>query len=191
LRANNVNDYFRDLSKLLLSIEVTDLTGAAQSLQDGAEEALRLICDIAAKDAKIILVGNGGSAAIASHAQNDLCKAAGVRAMVFNEQPLLTALANDDGYGSVFESPILLWAEPGDLLLTVSSSGKSESIIRAIDAATSKGCQVITLSGFSPDNPSRGMGDLNFYVNSGIYGYVETTHTALIHYLTTGVPSRN
>ena len=190
MQANNANNYFQDLSKLLLSIEVSDKDGASQLLDHGASEALKLICDVAANDKKVILVGNGGSAAIASHAQNDLCKTAGVRAMVFNEPPLLTALANDDGYGSVFESPILLWGEPGDLLLTVSSSGQSESIIRAINAATSKQCHVITLSGFKADNPSRSMGDLNFYVASSVYGYVETAHTALVHYLTTSVPSR-
>jgi D-sedoheptulose 7-phosphate isomerase len=191
MQANNANNYFQDLSKLLLSIEVSDKDGASQLLDHGAREALKLICDVAANDKKVILVGNGGSAAIASHAQNDLCKTAGVRAMVFNEPPLLTALANDDGYGSVFESPILLWGEPGDLLLTVSSSGQSESIIRAINAATSKQCHVITLSGFKADNPSRSMGDLNFYVASSVYGYVETAHTALVHYLTTSVPRRN
>ncbi len=191
MQINDINDYFKDLSELLLSIEVTNLNGVSQSLQNGANEALRVICEVADNDGKIILVGNGGSAAIVSHAQNDLCKAAGVRAMVFNEQPLLTALANDDGYGSVFERPIQLWSEPGDLLLTVSSSGQSESIIRAIDAAISKHCQVITFSGFNSDNPSRSMGHLNFYVKSSVYGYVETAHTALIHYLTNSIPSRN
>ena len=191
MQANNANDYFQDLSQLLLSIEVSDKDGTSQSLNHGSREALKLIRDVASNDKKIILVGNGGSAAIVSHALNDLCKSAGVRAMVFNEPPLLTALANDDGYGSVFESPILLWGEPGDLLLTVSSSGQSESIIRAINAAISKKCHVITLSGFKEDNPSRSMGDLNFYVASSVYGYVETAHTALVHYLTTSVPSRN
>ena len=187
--ASNVIDYFQDLSLLMLSIEVTDGQGKLQPFQAGADAALQMICDIAASPRKIALVGNGGSAAIVSHAQNDLCKAAGVRAMVFNEQPLLTALANDNGYGSGFEQPIQLWCEPGDLLITVSSSGQSESIIRAIKAAASKECKVITLSGFDPDNTSRGLGDLNFYVRSSVYGYVETAHTALMHYLSTSVPS--
>ena len=107
--------------------------------------------------------------------------------MVFNEQPLLTAYANDDGYGSVFEQPIGMWGEHGDLLLTVSSSGKSENIVRAIQAAKGKDCQVITLSGFSPETPSRQMGDLNFYVNSNIFGYVESAHASLAHYITNSV----
>jgi len=134
---------------------------------------------------KVLLAGNGGSSAIVSHVQNDLCKATGVKAMVFTEQPLLTALANDEGYGSVFEWPINMWAESNDLFMTVSSSGQSENIVRGLKAAREKGCRVITMSGFDPNNTSRELGDLNFYVPSSVYAYVETAHTALAHYLTT------
>jgi D-sedoheptulose 7-phosphate isomerase len=179
-----VTDYFATLYQLLNSIEVTDQHGATLSLEKGAENAVKMILAVKTANQKVLLAGNGGSASIVSHVQNDLCKAAGVRAMVFTEQPLLTALANDDGYGSVFEWPICLWAEPGDLLLTVSSSGQSENIVRALAAAREKECLVITLSGFDPDNTSRQMGDLNFYVPSHVYGYVETAHTALAHFLT-------
>ena len=105
--------------------------------------------------------------------------------MVFTEQPLLTALANDEGYGSVFEWPINMWAERNDLFITVSSSGQSENIVRGLKAAREKECRVITMSGFDPNNASRELGDLNFYVPSSVYAYVETAHTALAHYLTT------
>lgn len=131
-----------------------------------------------------MLVGNGGSAAIVSHMQNDLCKAVGVRAMVFNEPPLLTALSNDHGYGCVFERPVDLWAESGDLLLAISSSGQSENILRAARSAKARGCQILTLSGFLADNPLRGMGHLNFYAPSQVYGYVELVHSVLAHFLT-------
>lgn len=184
-----VTDYFTTLSQLLLSIEATDQHGAALPLEQGAERAVQMVMDVKSASRKVLLAGNGGSSSIASHVQNDMCKAVGVRAMVFTEQPLLTALANDEGYGSVFEWPIGLWAEPGDLLMTVSSSGQSENIVRALAAGREKGCRVITLSGFNPDNPSRRMGDLNFYVPSHVYGYVESSHTALAHYLTNMAPA--
>ena len=176
--------YLQKLSDLMLATEVTDKGGTSMSLEQGADQAIRMI--LGQKDAsrKIMLVGNGGSSAIVSHVQNDLCKAVGVRGLVFTEQPLLTALANDDGYGSVFESPILLWAEAGDLVISVSSSGTSESIVRALEAASQKDCLAITFSGFNPDNPSRKMGDLNFYVPSDVYGFVETAHAGLAHYMT-------
>ena len=184
LLQQNVSEYFQTLGKLLLSIEATDKLGISLSLEEGAEQAVRMVLDAKLASRKVLLAGNGGSSAIVSHVQNDLCKSVGVRAMTFTEQPLLTALANDDGYGSVFEWPIGLWAEPGDVLITVSSSGQSENIVRALAAAKKHGCQMITFSGFNPDNSSRLAGDLNFYVPSHVYGFVETAHTALAHYLT-------
>lgn len=190
MRQPRVTDYFHRLTELMLAIEVTNIIGASLSVDEGAEKAVRMFENVRSASRKVMLAGNGGSAAIVSHAQNDLSASAAVRAMVFTEQPLLTATANDHGYGSVFEQPINLWAEPGDLLLTVSSSGKSENIIRALQAARDKDCKIITLSGFSHDNASRQMGDLNFYVPSDVYAYVESVHTALIHFLTTGLSSR-
>ena len=182
---NTINEFFETLSELLLSIEVTDRNGAALSLDAGAEQTVQMMLETKDASQKVLLAGNGGSSAIVSHVQNDLCKATGVRAMVFTEQPLLTALANDEGYGSVFEWPINMWAEANDLFITVSSSGQSENIVRGLKAAREKGCRVITLSGFNPDNLSRRLGDLNFYVPSNVYAYVETAHTALAHFMTT------
>ena len=109
--------------------------------------------------------------------------------MVFTEQPVLTARANDYGFASVFERPIELWAEPKDLLVTVSSSGKSENIVRALETAPKKQCKLMTFSGFDSDNQSRLLGDVNFYVPSSVFAYVETAHTALIHLFTTRLPA--
>lgn len=176
--------YFHKLSELLLSLQVSDRHGAVLSLDEGASKAVDLILSVRSTSGKVMVIGNGGSAAIASHMQNDLCKAVGVRAMVFNEPPLLTALSNDHGYEYVFERPIALWANSGDLLLSISSSGQSKNILRAVRAAVELECQVITLSGFSTNNPLRRMGHLNFYVPSNSYGYVELAHSVLVHFLT-------
>lgn len=131
-----------------------------------------------------MLIGNGGSAAITSHMRNDLCKAIGIRAMVLNDPPLLTALSNDHGYTCAFERSVELWANSGDLLLAISSSGQSESILRAGQAAVAQGCQIITLSGFQADNPLRYMAHLNYYAPSQVYGYVELAHSVLAHLMT-------
>ena len=176
--------YFHKLSELLLSLQVTDQNGVVLSFDEGTSRAVEMILSVKSASRKVMLIGNGGSAAIASHMQNDLCKAVGVRAIVFNEPPLLTALANDYGYECVFERPVELWADTGDLLLAISSSGQSENILRAVRASVARGCQVITLSGFSPDNPLRRMGHLNFYMPSQGYGYVEASHSVLAHFLT-------
>ena len=177
-------DYFSTLSEAMHSMIVTDRSGARINLDDGAERAIRTILEVESNQLKVMLAGNGGSASIVSHVQNDLLKRAGVKAMVFTEQPLLLALANDDGFETVYEWPVVQWAETGDLMITLSSSGKSNNILRAANAALKKGCGLITLSGFSEDNPLRGLGDINFYVRSESYGYVETTHAALTHFLT-------
>jgi D-sedoheptulose 7-phosphate isomerase len=180
----SATSYFRELSDLLLSLQITDIHSVALSLDEGANKTVDLILSVKSTSSKMMLIGNGGSAAIASHMQNDLCKAVGVRAIVFNEPPLLTALSNDHGYGCVFERPVELWANSGDLLLAISSSGQSENILRAVRASAERGCQIITLSGFRADNPLRRMGHLNFYVSSQAYGYVELVHSILAHFLT-------
>ncbi|MQF95138.1 MAG: SIS domain-containing protein [SAR202 cluster bacterium] len=176
--------YLETLSNCMLTTEVTDRQGASLTLDEGSDLAVQMILETRANNKKIMLAGNGGSSAVVSHVQNDLCKAVGVKALVFTEQPLLTAFANDEGYGSVFEKPIDLWAEDGDLLFTVSSSGKSENIIRGLKSSQNAGCRIVTFSGFGADNPSRQVGDLNFYVDSGEYGFVETAHAALLHFMT-------
>lgn len=104
--------------------------------------------------------------------------------MVFNEAPLLTALTNDEGYIHAFERCVALWAEPEDVLIAVSSSGRSENILLGVKAARVRGSMVLTLSGFAPENPLRKMGDINFYVPWGTYGPVELSHQALTHFLT-------
>jgi len=180
-----IQDYLHTLSQLMLQVQVTDLAGVSIPLEEGADLSVQMITNVRSEWRKIMLGGNGGSSAIVSHVENDLSESSNIRAMVFTEQPVLTARANDFGYGSVFERPIEMWAEPGDLLITVSSSGQSENIVRALRMAREKGCHLMTFSGFADDNPSRRMGDLNFYVPSSDYVYVETTHTAILHYLTT------
>jgi D-sedoheptulose 7-phosphate isomerase len=168
----------------MLSIQVTDHDNTVLDLEEGAEKAVQMILDAEASSLKVMITGNGGSATIASHVHADLYKGVGVKSLVFTEQALLTALANDDGYGSVYEGPVRQWSQTGDLLITVSSSGGSENILRAATSARELGCGVITLTGFKPDNPSRKLGDINFYVDSSEYGFVETAHAALTHYLT-------
>ena len=184
MNQQTASGYLETLSNCMLTTQVTDRQGSSLTLDEGSDQAVQMILETRANNKKIMLAGNGGSSSIVSHVQNDLCKAVGVKALVFTEQPLLTAFANDEGYGSVFEKPIDLWAEDGDLFITVSSSGKSDNIIRGLKSSQNAGCKIITFSGFGVDNPSRQVGDLNFYVDSGEYGFVETSHAALLHYMT-------
>lgn len=175
--------YSQELSCLLTQIEVTTISGEIISLDDGMKQVIEIILNKKKDSKKIIIVGNGGSAAIASHMQNDLCKAVAVRSLVFNETPLLSALSNDLSYAVAFEMLVNLWAEAGDVLIAISSSGRSENIIRAADAALNKNCSVITLSGFKHNNPLRRRGKVNFYIPNEDYGFVELGHSILTHYI--------
>jgi D-sedoheptulose 7-phosphate isomerase len=175
--------YLEGLARTFERVEVTDGNGAPFPLDDGIARAVEMIVAVAA-GGKALLIGNGGSAAIVSHMHNDLCKSVGVRAMVFNEAPLLTAMANDDGYHTVFHRPIDLWVDAGDLLIAVSSSGESENIVKAASVAVEKGCRVLTFSGFKPANRLRQVGHLNIYVPDHTYGYVEMTHSVVGHCIT-------
>jgi len=177
-------NYLGELAQLFSVMEIEDASGQKMSTDEGAKAALDLIGSTKIGHAKTMVVGNGGSAAIASHLQNDLCKAVKMQALVFTEQSLLTALANDDGYQTAYETLIKLWAEPNDLLIAISSSGQSENILRSARAAREANCRIITMSGFASDNPLRRLGEINFYVPSRSYGHVELVHAALGQFLT-------
>ena len=125
---------------------------------------------------KVILVGNGGSASIASHVAVDLTKAAGIRAVTFNDDNLLTCFANDYGYEHWVEKALEFYSESGDLAVLISSSGRSPNIVNGAAVARARGLRVVTLSGFDANNPLRSSGDLNLWVDSRSYNVVEMTH---------------
>jgi D-sedoheptulose 7-phosphate isomerase len=147
----------------------------------GIEGAARLIEARTSAGSKLMFIGNGASAAISSHQATDFWKAGGMRAIAFNDASLLTCISNDFGYRHVFEKPIEMFGEKGDVLVAISSSGQSENILRGVEAARGKGAEILTLSGFASDNPLRANGSLNFYVSSKSYGHVEVVHHAICH----------
>jgi D-sedoheptulose 7-phosphate isomerase len=182
-----VIEYLNRLHDALVSTQTSTADGSRLALDEAANRAVDYLRQTHDSEGKIMLVGNGGSAAIASHMQNDLAKAGGLRALVFTEQPLLTAYSNDDGYESAYESSAKLWAEKSDVLIAISSSGSSKNILRTCEVIRSAGGRIITFSGFSQNNPLRSTGDVNFYVDSDSFGTVETAHAALGHFVTDSV----
>lgn len=140
------------------------------------KKAAEMICTVSKKGNKLIIAGNGGSAAMASHVSVDFTKAAGIRAINFNEANLLTCLSNDYGYEKVFEKAVDFYGDKGDMLILISSSGNSSNVINAAKRAKSLNIEVITFSGFSSNNDLRKLGDINFWVKSKAYNIVEMTH---------------
>ncbi len=125
---------------------------------------------------KVILAGNGGSAAMASHVAVDITKNAGIRAVTFNEYDLITTLANDYGYENWITKAIELYHNPNDVVVLISASGQSLNVINAATKSKEFGLPVITFSGISPQNPLHKKGDINLWVDSKIYNIVEMTH---------------
>lgn len=128
---------------------------------------------------KILLIGNGGSAAVASHIANDLTKI-GYRALSLTDSAILTCLANDEGYIRIFDKWIKVHQEVGDIVIAISSSGASVNILLGCARAKKLG-PLITFTGFDPDNPVREMGETNYWVPSHNYGVVEIVHLAILH----------
>lgn len=126
-------------------------------------------------------IGNGASASMASHMALDCAKNAGLRALAFNDSASLTALGNDLGYEQVFAAPLRWYGQAGDVLIAISSSGRSPSILAAISVARERGLHVITLTGMRADNPARQLGDVNFFVPGRTYGVVECSHHVIMH----------
>jgi len=174
-------EYYKNLLTLLGTIKAADKSHVAMDLYDGIEKACKMVLSCNASGNKLMFVGNGASAAISSHMSTDFWKTGGIRAVAFNDSSLLTCIGNDYGYKHVFEKPVEMFADKGDVLVAISSSGRSENILRAVRAALSKGCCVITLSGFEPDNPLFFLGDINFYVPVSAYGPVEVAHHSICH----------
>ncbi len=127
----------------------------------------------------IYLIGNGGSAAICSHIANDLVKAK-ISAFAMTDPAVLTCLSNDYGYDNVYQKQLASHSI-NTTLVAVSSSGKSENILRAVNWAMDMDMNVITFTGFLADNPVRKAGNINYWVPSNNYGVVECAHLCMLH----------
>jgi len=157
--------YLDELASLVAGVDTAEL-----------EQVVDLLDDVVAGRGKVLLAGNGGSAAIVNHVTVDLVKAAGIRAVNFNESSLLTCFANDYGYERWVAEAIRSHADPGDLVVLVSSSGESDNILNAASMAVDMGLALVVLSGFAPDNKLRSQGDVSLWVDSRSYNHVENCH---------------
>ena len=181
--AEFAKDYLTELKAVFDRLPLTELDRVIQTVE-AAHKAGR----------QIFIIGNGGSAATASHMMNDLCKGTlghkgdapwkrfRVIALTDNVS-LMTAWANDTDYRHVFSEPLKNLAERGDLLIAISASGNSPNIIAAVEAAKVIGLQVTGLAGFGGGKLAQ-IADVSFVVPSDGYGPVEDVHMILDHIIT-------
>ena len=175
-------DYRDCLSDTLERLEVTDRGGSRLQPADAFAQWVHRTREVHDAGRALYFVGNGGSAMIASHMAADASKNGGLRGMAFNDAALLTSVSNDISFEEIFALPLGQLGLAGDLLMTISSSGNSPNIVRALETGRRVGMHLVTLSGKSAQNRSRTLGDLNFYVPADRYGWVECAHQLIIHY---------
>lgn len=142
-------------------------------------------------DRQIFFLGNGGSAATASHIVTDLTKGAlghrgdaparPVRAISLTDNlALLSAWANDVGYDSVFLGQLRAYLHPNDLVVAISASGNSENVLRAVRFAREQGATTIGLTGLG-GGALAGLSDISIVIDSNHYGVVEDAHLQIGH----------
>jgi phosphoheptose isomerase len=163
---------------------------AVKSVDPAAlDRAAAILVEAYTNRAGVFACGNGGSAAIANHLQCDHSK--GVRTAtdllprvmsLSTNIELLTAIANDMSYEDVFVYQLQSESAPGDVLIAVSSSGRSPNIVRALRWARDHGLRTIALTGFGGGD-ARTVAEVPIHVDGTNYGLVEDLHQAIMHAL--------
>lgn len=179
----NIQRYHENFLNLISSIKVVDGHKRKLNFYHSIEIACNIIKKQSSRGGGLFFIGNGGSAAIASHMAVDFWKSGAISAMAFTDSSLLTCISNDFGYENVFAKPIEFFADKKDILFAISSSGESKNILKAIETMSRKGGNIITLSGFKENNPLTTKGICNFYVPSHEYGLVEVIHQYICHFI--------
>jgi D-sedoheptulose 7-phosphate isomerase len=174
---SSFEDYFERVNLLIKSIQKSDLLNVLDEIKK-----------VKSSGGKIMVIGNGGSAALASHFAADLGSGSILRGLDYpiislvDNVPVITAAANDYGYENIFARQLINIAKSGDLLMIISSSGNSKNLIEASKVAREIGMKIIGIVGFDGGEIGR-ISDFKIHVQSkvGEYGQVEDLHSIILH----------
>ncbi|HJX13196.1 MAG TPA: D-sedoheptulose 7-phosphate isomerase [Dehalococcoidales bacterium] len=161
-------------------------TAMAETLADDIAGAARMVADAFKAGGKVLIVGNGGSAADAQHIAGELVgrfrmdRAALPAIALTTDTSVLTSVANDSGYDNVFRRQLEALAAKGDILLAISTSGRSPGILKAMDEARSRGVAVIALTG-KKGGGLRDKADLTIIVPSDDTPRIQEAHITIGH----------
>lgn len=178
----NASSYFQGYSQ--------EITRAIASIDMGTvEKTANILIDAYICGASVFSCGNGGSASVANHLQCDHVKGIGsgtdlaprVMSLCANVE-ILTALANDHAFDEIFARQLQLQAKPGDVLIVISSSGRSANIVNALTWARDHKLRTVALTGFD-GGAARILADVAIHVDCANYGIVEDTHQSIMHAL--------
>ena len=174
-------DYLNKLMQSLQSTQVYSQDGTAySSYEEAMQKLVELFSEIKNSQKQVFFIGNGGSAAIASHMTADFMKNGGMKTYSLYDNSVTTCMGNDYGYEYIFSRPLEFLANEGDLLVAISSSGNSQNIVNAIRVAQNKKLHIVTFSGFEQENRISHSGIYNVYVPVSHYGMVESIHNLIL-----------
>jgi len=169
----NYNKYFtnysKDISKLLEEVNINLIN-----------QTVALINKKIESDNKIYIVGNGGSSSISSHVSVDFVKSAKIKSETFNNTNIITCFANDYGHDNWVKEAIKAYCSKNDLIIIISSSGKSLNLVNAAKYCQDNHYDLITFTGFNKNNNISKLGKINFHVNSRKYNYIEMVHHIIL-----------
>ena len=178
---NYTKDYFAAIKNGLDAMIATDKEGAVLGHDEALEAWADKCVELKKEKGIFFFCGNGASATMAEHMSHDCFQNADFLTETCSETSHITAISNDVSYEDVFSYRISKMLGEKDMLITISSSGNSPNVVKAIKTARELGVFIVTVSGKKEDNQSRQMGDLNFYVPLETYGMVESAHAVLLH----------
>lgn len=173
--------YVESYRTALGALTILDDSAEPLSCDDGFRRWVDRALSVRRNRGTVYLIGNGASASMASHVAADLAKNGRLHTQVFSDLSLITAVSNDLGYEHVFAEPLRDRGQAGDMLVAISSSGRSPNLLRATDVGRVLGMHVVTLTAMAADNPLRQVGWLNLHVPAADYGLAESCHAAILH----------
>ena len=182
MKKNYFRNYTNEVAEKLYATIVTLRDGRGIGQDEGLVEWIGVAKSVRdEKEGLLWFIGNGASATIAEHMALDTMKAGRFKTGSCSETSYLTAISNDVSSDDLFCFKLDRQFSANDMLITTSSSGNSPNVVKAIKTCRLKGGYIVTLSAMKPDNQSRQLGDLNFYVPAETYGIAEVCHAGLMH----------
>lgn len=185
-RREMISNYLSRVSEIVADIPVEVIEEMVQTLNDAYNEGRQ-----------VLLCGNGGSGALASHLACDLQKGVGgfsdkkFRVLALTDaMPLVTAWANDTDYSRIFAEQVKTWGRPNDVLIAISGSGNSPNIIKAVEAANEIGMKTIGITGMDGGKLAK-IAKFSYIVPSDNMQQIEDVHTVLGHLVFTCVWREN
>src|SRR5262245_16147451 len=167
---------------------LADTTATIGKLEiETIDRIYRVLCDAYMSDHQVILMGNGGSAALASHFAVDLGKGTTVEGKsrfrvisIVDNTPVMTAYANDFSYADVFSEQVRTLARPGDVVFGISGSGNSPNVLNGLKAARAAGAATVALTGYKGGKVID-LADVTLVVPSDDMQHIEDCHLMLTH----------